>query len=656
MNAEPSGSPAGARPRKRAFSLAFIGQPNCGKSTLFNEVAGYRSVSSNFPGATVSFTEGQVRLLGRTINVVDLPGIYSLTPMDPAGRETQRFLLDGRADVIVNVLDASVLSRSLELTLQLLELDIPLVLCLNMMDEAVRKGIHIRPEDLSGILGIPVVETVATRGKGVRSLFSESLKARRLSPRGRPPSHSLDVERVIGELERDLQGRIKPSPPVSGRLMAVKLLEGDPDFDAMLRRRTGLLPPSVGRSRKRLERSHGRPADAVISAERHAIAMSVAESCSRMGKPVIRWNDRLDELLLHNVWGYLFLALILGLFFQAVFRFGGWIEKPMSAFLENRIASWFGPDSSPSLFHAVLRSALLGVGGGLTVVVPFLIPFLFGLSFLEDFGYLPRAAFLADAFMHRIGLHGTTVIPVMLGYGCNVPAVMATRILASPRDRFVASVVAVLVPCSARMTVIFGLTGAALGSAAALAVYGLNLFVVAASGWVLSRMLPESTPGMLMEIPAFRRPRLKTLWSKTWIRLKDFLVYAWPLLVLGSAVLGLMDHFGWTGGVNRAMRPLTSLLDLPAGLGIVLVYGLLRKELTMLMLFQVLGTQNASAALTPVQILSFTLFVVFYLPCLGTIGALVREIGARRTIAVSLFCLVVSICLAAGVRLIALLF
>lgn len=656
MSVHPDNRAETGRTRKRPFTLAFIGQPNCGKSTLFNEVAGYRSVSSNFPGATVSFTEGQVRILGRTIHLVDLPGIYSLTPMDPAGRETQRFLLDGSADVIVNVVDASVLSRSLELTLQLMELDIPVVLCLNMMDEAVRKGIRIDSAALSRLLGVPVVETVATRGKGIRALFGEALRVRKRRPAGRPPSQSRDVERVIADLEYDLRDRMPVSVPVSRRLMAVKLLEGDPDFEAILIGRTGSLPPSVTRSRKRLERSHGKPADAVVSSERHAIAMHTAESVSGMGKPSVGWRDRLDDVLLHNAWGYLFLALILGVFFLSVFRFGTWLERPMTGILENRVTAWFGTEAPDSLARSLLRSAVYGFGGGLTVVIPFLIPFLLGLSFLEDSGYLPRAAFLADTFMHRIGLHGTTVIPVMLGYGCNVPAVMAVRILGSPRDRFLAAVVAVLVPCSARMTVIFGLAGAALGSLAAVSVYLLNLLVVTGSGWALSRLLPEPTPGMLMEIPPFRRPRLKSLWNKTWIRLRDFVVIAWPLLIAGSVVLGLMDHYGWTETVNRILRPLTALLDLPPGLGVVLVYGLLRKELTMLMLFQVLGTQNAAEALTAVQILSFTVFVVFYLPCLGTIGAMIREIGARRTVWVSLFCLAVSVCLAAGVRLISIVF
>ncbi len=656
MSVDPGIGEGAGRTRKRPFTLAFIGQPNCGKSTLFNEVAGYRSVSSNFPGATVSFTEGQVRILGRTIHLVDLPGIYSLTPTDPAGRETQRFLLDGSADVIVNVVDASVLSRSLELTLQLMELDIPVVLCLNMMDEAVRKGIRIDSAALSRILDIPVAETVATRGKGIRALFGEALRVRKRRPAGRPPPRSRDVERVIADLESELRDRNPSSAPVSGRLMAVKLLEGDPDFEAILIGRTGSLPPSVTRNRKRLERSHGKPADAVVSSERHAIAMHTAESVSGMGKPSVGWRDRLDDALLHNAWGYLFLALILGGFFMSVLRFGTWLEKPMTDGLEARMAAWFGTGTPGSLGPALLQAALVGFGGGLTVVVPFLIPFLLGLAFLEDTGYLPRAAFLSDTFMHRVGLHGTAVIPFLLGYGCNVPAVMATRILGSPRDRLIASVVAVLVPCSARMTVIFGLAGATLGSMAALSVYGLNLAVVAGSGWLLSRLLPESTPGMLMEIPPFRRPRLKTLWSKTWIRLKDFVVVAWPLLILGSVLLGLMDHYGWTGAVNRILRPLTALLDLPPGLGVVLVYGLLRKELTMLMLFQVLGTQHPAGVLSAVQILSFTVFVVFYLPCLGTIGAMIREIGARRTVWISLFCLAVSVCLAAGVRLMSIVF
>jgi ferrous iron transport protein B len=380
--------------------------------------------------------------------------------------------------------------------------------------------------------------------------------------------------------------------------------------------------------------------------------MSIAESVCEIKKPKIRIKDRLDDALMHNVWGYVFLALFLFAFFNLIFRTGVFLEKPLIQAFDG-LSVWL-PSVIPkeSALFALANGAILGLGGGIAIVVPYLVPFLLGFSFFEDLGYLPRAAFLLDAFMHRIGLHGSAVIPAVLGYGCNVPAVMATRILESPRDRFIATVVAVLVPCSARMTVIFGLVGVTLGGQAALSIFILNLIVIAVTGSVLSRLLPEATPGMVMEIPPYRVPSARTLLVKTWLRLKDFVYYAWPLLIAGSMVLGLIEFFHWTASINGFLSPLTDLLGIPRALGIPLVFGLLRKELSMLMLFQALGTQNAAAVLSPQQIYVFTIFVVFYIPCLGTIGALLRQIGSKRTVAVILLSLFLSVGLGAFTRLV----
>jgi ferrous iron transport protein B len=629
--------------RESQLVLALAGQPNCGKSTIFNETAGYRSVSANPPGATAAYTKGDVHLLGRTYSLVDLPGVYSLTSLDPASRETQRYLLDRKVDAIINVVDASVLSRSLELTLQLIELEIPMLICLNMMDEAERKGIFIDVEKLGERLGLPVVITVANKGRGIRELFWESLKAARRKQIGRHQAGSRDVERVIEKLRTLLERGLPSSVKLSRHLLATKLLENDPYFESLLVRGNSGLLSEVRGLRRALERTHGRPPDEVIASERHGLSMSLAESVSVVRKPKVRLMDRLDDALMHNVWGYVFLGLFLFLFFNLVFRSGVFLEKPLiqafSALTEGL------PSLIPkgSAAFAVVNGALLGLGGGLAIVVPYLVPFLLGFSFFEDLGYLPRTAFLLDAFMHRIGLHGSAVIPAVLGYGCNVPAVMATRILESPRDRFIATVAAVMVPCSARMTVIFGLVGVFLGGRAALSIFLLNLFVIAATGAVLSRMLPEATPGMVMEIPPYRIPNARTLLVKTWLRLKDFIYYSWPLLILGSMTLGLIEFFHWTSPINGFLSPLTGLLGLPAVLGIPLVFGLLRKELSMLMLFQAIGTQNAAAVLSPQQIYVFTIFVVFYIPCLGTIGALLRQIGSKRTLAVILMSLFLSV-------------
>jgi ferrous iron transport protein B len=237
-------------------------------------------------------------------------------------------------------------------------------------------------------------------------------------------------------------------------------------------------------------------------------------------------------------------------------------------------------------------------------------------------------------FMHRIGLHGKAVIPAVLGYGCNVPAVMATRILESSRDRFIASVIATMVPCAARMTIIFGLVGYYLGGNAALGIYLLNLIVIAVSGTILSRLLPEVTPGMILEIPKYQVPRIRQALLKTWLRLKDFIIIAWPLLIIGSVVLGLAEYFKWTVTINRLLSPITSLLGLPNQVGMTLIFGVLRKELSMLMLFQAMGTDDLLTVMTQGQILIFTVFVVFYIPCVATIGVLYKQVRWRATAAI----------------------
>jgi ferrous iron transport protein B len=258
------------------------------------------------------------------------------------------------------------------------------------------------------------------------------------------------------------------------------------------------------------------------------------------------------------------------------------------------------------------------------------------MSLIEDIGYLPRIAFLMDNFMHRLGLHGTSVVPGILGYGCSVPAVMATRILPSTRDRFIAAVAAILVPCSARMTIILGLVGYYLGGTAALFVYILNLVVITLVGTVLARLMPEESPGMVLVIPSYKKPSVKTVLSKTWLRSKDFVIFAWPILIAGSLVLSLVEVFGWDQIITAVLSPLLKLLDLPPAVGMTLIFGILRKELSMIMLIQALGTTDVASVMSSTQIFVFTIFVVFYFPCLATFGILGREVGWPKAIAASL--------------------
>jgi ferrous iron transport protein B len=611
--------------------IALVGQPNCGKSTIFNKVAGYKSISTNFPGATVEFTKSHVKIQNHTFDLYDLPGTYSLLSQDAAEEETKKMVYAGDVDVIINVVDASLLGRSLELTLELLDFKTPVILCLNMMDEASRKGITIDTDYLSALLQIPVIETIGSQGHGITQLFNKSLELARNPRENRPPEMTKHVQEVANDLSRHLTKKNLVKEKTSD-LFAKKILEQDPFFIEQLPLDNKSLEYKIQSSQKALCKPHGITSDEVISNERHAIAMKLFERSAKVKKPKISRRDKIDDLLMHPVWGYVFMLVFLFAFFNVVFKMGAFFEGYVLQFFNSAIKEQLLNISSNTFVITLLDGIIQGIAGGIAIVIPFLLPFLIGLGLLEDFGYLPRIAFLMDRFMHRIGLHGTAVIPGMLGYGCSVPAVMATRILSSRRDRFIASVVAVLVPCAARMTIILGLVGYYLGGTAAFLIYFFNIIVISIIGTILSRLMPEDIPGMILEMPSYQLPSIKVVLAKTWLRLKDFVIIAWPILIIGSAILSISQWYQLDAYINTFTRPITYLLDLPTEVGTTLIFGIMRKELSMLMLFQALGTSNVISVMSQTQILVFTLFVVFYIPCLATLGVLAKEIGLKRTI------------------------
>jgi ferrous iron transport protein B len=609
--------------------VAFIGQPNCGKSTIFNYFSGYKANVSNFPGTTVNYTVSQVVLAGRELTCVDLPGVYSLTSTDQAELEARNYLLQEEAEVIVNVIDASLLSRSLELTLELMSLERPLVVALNMMDEAARKGIAIKPTKLSHHLGVPVVATVASQGKGLTELLETAVEAGQIQVRPAQVVFSRDVEEEIAELSDSLDRHLAEQLRLPWRFFLVKLLEDDPYLLAEVERRSPDLLPIIKNYQIILSQSHGRPPETVISSERHALALNLFEDVALVTpaeKPTFR--DRLDRVATHKIWGYAILLLVMGLFFQGVFRLGQYAEDFLLSYLhlaQKLAQGWLGADSLA--YYVVGEGLFMGIFGGVGIVLPYLLPFLLGLSLLEDSGYLPRVAFLMDNLMHMLGLHGKSIIPFILGYGCSVPAVLATRILESPRDRLVVAMLAVLIPCSARSVIIFALVAYAIGPYWALGVYLFNLLVIAVLGRLSTLLIREVSPGLLMEIPEYRLPTWGNVWRKSWHSLKDFIVVAWPILIIGSTVLALLKYYGFESHLNDLLQPLTGLLGLPAAVGTTLIFGIMRKELSLVMLNEALGTTKLHTVLTHTQLLTFTIFVIFYIPCASTIAALSRETG-----------------------------
>lgn len=606
------------------LKIALIGQPNCGKSTLFNHLVGYKANTSNLPGTTVEYLKSEAIIAGQRLEVIDLPGAYSLVPLDEAEAQTRNFLVSESIDAVLNVVDASLLSRSLELTLQMLELNVPVVLCLNMMDEARRKGIDIDIDTLSEHLGIPVVPTVALRGTGVREAVSQTIRAAREKLAPRPIPYSADIEAAIEQTASQIGAD-------NARLLAIKLIEGDDFFSDLPEAKKDSLSAAVSASQTAIQKTRGRPADQVISAERHALAMDVFESAATVGAPIHTLRDHVDRVLMHRTFGLVALGAILyGLFFF-VFKVGSSIEAPLYGVFDG-IIQWLATQiPADGIVFAALQGLIQGIGGGLGIVLPYLVPFLLGLALLEDVGYLPRAGYLADGLMHRIGLHGKSVIPFILGYGCSVPAVMASRILENKRDRFITAMLAIMVPCVARTTIIYGLVGYFIGPHLAFALYIINILVIAITGKILTKLMPSVTPGLILEIPSYKVPSMRVMGAKMWMRIREFLRYAMPILVLGSVVMSLLEHWDVSRFLNAAVFPITWSLGLPMALGVPLVFGVFRKELSLVMLFTALGTMEVATILSTGQMFIFALFTLFYVPCVATIAVLKREFGALKT-------------------------
>ena len=579
--------------------FALVGQPNCGKSTLFNQVAGYKAHTGNFSGTTVTYTRSKVRVSGLVIDLVDLPGTYSLLGTNPAEKETQSFLASHQVDLLIHVIDATHLAQGVGLALEMLEYKIPMVVAVNMMDEAARLGMTIDGNKLQQLFGVPVVPLIASKGKGVRNLFNVSLET--------------------------AQGKEIHSPH-NALILAGETLNGRfPEYELS----SLFTSPTAYHD--------------LSQAGRNLIADKIVEQTVLIGVRHISIRDRIDDILLHPFWGYVFLLVILLLFFEVIYELGQVFEQPLIAAFTNLQIMVEGVIGSDTLWSQVVIGTLQGVAGGIAIVLPYLVPFLFGMGFLEDIGYLPRVAFLMDGLMHRIGLHGKAIIPFILGYGCNVPAVMTTRTLEEPRDRFLAATLATMVPCAARLAVVFGLVAFFLGPLAGLGIYIFNIFVIAVTGRVLAGFLPEDTPGLILEMPPYRIPTLRNVVYKSWFRMKEFVVEAWPILILGSILLAVMMYYRISDVVNLMLRPLTWLLGLPFGTGLPLVFGILRKELSLIMLQQALGVTDFSAALTTIQMVTFTVFVVFYVPCLATLAVLRRELGTREMLVISSITVVIAI-------------
>lgn len=568
---------------------------------------------------------------GRVFNIIDLPGTYSLNPSDPAEKVVLTHLFREKPDLIINVVDASILGRSLELTLELIELEYPMIVALNMVDLAEKKGMEIDPEKLEQFLDVPVILTIASHGRGIKELLEKALQT---LENGKHPSFlkwSKDVDEKIEELERKIP---EDFPVVANRrFTAIKMIEaGKLLFNKMLKEINLPLKKSLDGVRYDLEKMHNSPAYEVVAAERHHLALKIFEESTHVRRGIkISWLKKIDDIIMHPLLGYLILLGVFLGFFLIIFKIGNPIEEALLNPL-NSLRSFLSIKLGTSFFFYLADGLLQGVGGGVAIVLPYFIPLLFLMSLLEDVGYLARAGFLMDTFMHHIGLHGKSVSPFILGFGCNVPAIVSTRILESRRDRIITSLLVPFIPCSARTTIILALVAFYLGPLWALGFYVFNIILLAVLGRLITLFFKTPSPGLILEIPSLKIPSLKNIIRKTVFQLKSFLKFAWPILIAGSVVLGVLQFLNLDKFINLILSPLVEKgLGLPQELGVTLVFGFLRKELSLIMMLQALGVayQDLLTIISKQQLIVFTVFISFFIPCLSTVAILWKEIGKK---------------------------
>jgi ferrous iron transport protein B len=625
---------------QKKILVALAGNANVGKSVIFNYLTGLHQHIGNWPGKTVERAEGTLHFKGYTIDIVDLPGIYSLSTYSLEELVSRKYIAVERPDMVINVVDASVLERNLFFTLQLIELETPMIMALNQIDMAKRKGIQVDVEKLEKLLGVPVIETVATKAIGISQLLEEAIRIvqKRSVEKHAEVKYGEEVEERIDKLTEMIKNLQLLYPP---RYVAIKLLEGDEEIAREVRRVDKKVISAAEKLADEIEDLHGHTCSTVITSERYEIAGCIAREAQKLVTPIKpTFEERLHNITTHKITGYPVMALSLLLMFYFIFTFGDYTSGLLSNFFygwEPLFASLFG---TGVLGKLVWGGVIEGILAGTSIALPYIIPFYFVLYFLEDSGYLSRIAFLMDNAMHKMGLHGKAFIPLMLGYGCNVPACLGCRIMETQRERLLAAFVTTLVPCAARTVIILGLVGAFLGIQWALMFYVIDLIVIFALGRLAFRVLPGEPTALIMEMHDYRWPHLKTVLKETWFRLTEFIKIAFPLIIVGSFAIKLAEVAGLLEPIANVLSPVTVVwLGLPAITGITLIFGVLRKELTLVMLATLLGTTNFASVpgFGPVQMVVFTLVVMFYIPCTATIAALVREFGWKKALFITVF-------------------
>jgi ferrous iron transport protein B len=599
--------------------IGLIGNPNVGKSLIFSHLTGIGVEVSNYPGTTVDILSGVSCINRLPVEIIDLPGIYSLDGEGDEERLVRDMVLSHSFDVLVVILDAVHLERNLYLFLQVLEHRIPMIVVLNMADEAEKQEIQIDTHALSQITGVPVLLTSATLGKNIAEIIPVA------TTRASVGTYQVAYDRHIEAAIRTL---MRVSDSGSSRVASLLALQGigtDPSLLEAARTIAG-----------ELEEEHRMPVSSLLAGNRHHAASEIHHHV--VSKAPGKEMRGLDSWLLTPFPGVLIMAGILLSMLLAVFFIGSFFEELIVEACDIWVLGPLADTSLDPLVYELIFSFVIAIQAGLGIAFPFVFTFYLLMSVVEDTGYMSRIAFLADRIMHRFGLHGQAIIPMVLGLGCNVPAIMAIRQIGTKRERHIAAFLITMVPCSARTVIIAGIVSVFVGLYAALSIYLIIFSLILLSGLFLSKITPGTQLGMVLEVPPLRVPSPLMVLTRAWIHIREFLVIAMPLLIVSSIFLGLLGFYGVLDVIETATAPVVQgILGLPPFASTALLFGVLRKEMAFETLVVLAGTANLTEVMTRIQLYIFALVSTLFIPCVSTIAVLYREQGLKTAIQISLY-------------------
>ncbi len=621
------------------MEVLLVGNPNVGKSVVFNRLTGVGAISSNYSGTTVDYLKAEMLVNGKNVTFIDLPGIYSLTNGSEDQLVAAKMLHSANPDCVLVVADATRLEPSLVLIFQLIELGYPILVAMNMMDTARKRG-ELDVEKLSKILDVPIVPTVAVTGEGMEELLKalDTCVARRSNFEVSYDSH---IEAYLEVMKLGIADSHLKYP---ARGASIKLLEGDEQFTEGIPKE---LPAQVRKLREEFRKEHQEDLEVHINRDRYGEAGRVISEVSRPNVRPRTRGQRLSDLTMRPRTGIPILIAVLAGVLLTLIRLGAFLEETLLSLYADVSGSFFNDLANAiggELGIALASGLDLSIQAILAIVIPYILLFYLILALLEDSGYLPRVVVLLDGVMHKIGLHGQAIIPMLVGMGCNVPAILATRVIESRREKLILGTIIIMaIPCSAQMAVIIGTVGNYGGILYVLAILAILLGLVLILGRLLHKALKFEPTSLMIEIPDLSVPHADNIVKKTWIRIKEFFVIAFPILLVGSIALELLNAYGV---LEMLVEPLAFFtegwLGLPAIIIIALVFGVLRKEMSFQLLVVLFGTANLAAVMTVQQLFVFALVMATFMPCMSAFAVMVREYGLRDSLMMALASIVLA--------------